>query len=71
MQLAAKRTELLVHTLPDTLRSRELRLTVVIDQLIQLQRKRVRSLQGVLPLRLRPTAHGTIAPGKFLLANVC
>ncbi|KAK9828173.1 hypothetical protein WJX74_001693 [Apatococcus lobatus] len=59
-QLAAKRKELLVHTLPSQLAGREMQLHVILEGLLLEQRLRMRQLLQVLPFgisqRRRPGA---------------
>ena len=66
LQLAAQRTSVLAHQLPNTLRSRQMHYSAALDGLVKQQRLRLRGLLEVLPLKLVPTRRG---PGASLSAS--
>ena len=61
LQLAAQRTSVLAHQLPDTLRSRQMHYFHALDWLVKEQRLRLRGLLEVLPLKLVRTRRGPSA----------
>ena len=61
LQLAAQRTSVLAHQLPNTLRTRQLHYNMALDGLAKQQRLRLRGLLEVLPLKLVPTRRGPAA----------
>ena len=61
LQLAAQRTSVLAHQLPDTLRARQKHYCHTLEALAKQQRLRLWGLLEVLPLKLVPTRRGPAA----------
>ena len=61
LQLAAQRTSVLAHQLPDTLRTRQTHYLHALNALAKQQRLRLRGLLEVLPLKLVATRRGPAA----------